>query len=140
MNPENATPIIIYENAGHAVEVRLDARHDTVWLTQAQMAALFDVKAQNITMSRSHAPAWECIRCSLMGRSRYLSSHSTRTASCYDADGIALDSRGLHVCDYAAANRTYAGSWMRTSHESRERNSHHYLRKCRSCRRGAAGC
>ena len=50
MNPENATPIIIYEDAGHAVEVRLDARHDTVWLTQAQMAALFDVKAQNITM------------------------------------------------------------------------------------------
>ena len=44
-----------------------------------------------------------------MGRSRYLSSHSTRTASCYDADGSALDSRGFHVCDYAAANRTYAG-------------------------------
>ena len=44
-----------------------------------------------------------------MGRSRYLSIHSTRTASCYDADGIALDSRGFHVCDYAAANRTYVG-------------------------------
>jgi len=44
-----------------------------------------------------------------MGRSRYLSIHSTRTASFYDADGIALDSRGFHVCDYAAANRTYAG-------------------------------
>ena len=44
MNPENATPIIIYEDAGHAVEVRLDARHDTVWLTQAQMAALFDLE------------------------------------------------------------------------------------------------
>ncbi len=37
MNPENATPIIIYENAGHAVEVRLDARHDTVWLRQEQV-------------------------------------------------------------------------------------------------------
>ncbi len=44
-----------------------------------------------------------------MGRSRYLSSYSTRTASCYDADGSALDCRGFHVCDYAAANRTYAG-------------------------------
>ena len=44
-----------------------------------------------------------------MGRSRYVSSHSTRTASFYDADGSALDSRGFHVCDYAAANRTYAG-------------------------------
>ena len=44
-----------------------------------------------------------------MGRSHYLSSHSTRAALFYDADGIALDSRGFHVCDYAAANRTYAG-------------------------------
>ena len=34
-------PIIIYEAAGQAVEVRLDAQHDTVWLTQAQMVMLF---------------------------------------------------------------------------------------------------
>jgi hypothetical protein len=30
--------------------VRLDADQETVWLTQAQMAELFDVKPQNITM------------------------------------------------------------------------------------------
>ncbi len=40
--------IIIYQEEGQAVEVRLQS--DTVWLTQAQMAGLFDVKPQNITM------------------------------------------------------------------------------------------
>jgi hypothetical protein len=40
---------------------------------------------------------------------RAVAFHSTRTASFYDADGIALDSREFHVCDYATANRTYAG-------------------------------
>lgn len=40
--PANTTaPIIIYEAAGQAVEVRLDAQLDTVWLTQAQMVTLF---------------------------------------------------------------------------------------------------
>jgi len=47
---ENESPIVIYENADKAVEVRLDADQETVWLTQAQMAELFDVKPQNITM------------------------------------------------------------------------------------------
>lgn len=50
MNDESQSPIIIYEDANHAVEVRLDANQQTVWLTQAQMAVLFDVKPQNITM------------------------------------------------------------------------------------------
>lgn len=50
MNDESRSPIIIYEDANHAVEVRLDANQQTVWLTQAQMAVLFDVKPQNITM------------------------------------------------------------------------------------------
>lgn len=30
--------------------MRLDTDRETVWLTQAQMAELFDVKPQNITM------------------------------------------------------------------------------------------
>jgi prophage maintenance system killer protein len=47
---ENENPIVIYEDADKAVEVRLDANQETVWLTQAQMAELFDVKPQNITM------------------------------------------------------------------------------------------
>ncbi|MEK8090836.1 RhuM family protein [Thermithiobacillus plumbiphilus] len=47
---ENDNPIVIYEDAGKAVEVRLDGNQETVWLTQAQMAELFDVKPQNVTI------------------------------------------------------------------------------------------
>ncbi len=43
------TPIIIYEAAGQAVEVRLDAQHDTVWLTQEQMCAVFGVQKAAIS-------------------------------------------------------------------------------------------
>ncbi|WP_292048172.1 RhuM family protein [Marinobacter sp.] len=50
MSEENSSPIVIYENADHAVEVRLDAGQGTLWLTQAQMGTLFCVKPQNITM------------------------------------------------------------------------------------------
>ena len=50
MTAETQAPIVIFEDAGKAVEVRLDTDLDTVWLTQAQMAELFDVKPQNITM------------------------------------------------------------------------------------------
>jgi len=50
MSTESQAPIVIYQGADQAVEVRLDAEHETVWLTQAQMAELFDVKPQNITM------------------------------------------------------------------------------------------
>lgn len=42
--------ILIYEDAEKAVDVRLDEGRETVWLTQRQMAELFDVKPQNITM------------------------------------------------------------------------------------------
>ncbi|WP_165856264.1 RhuM family protein [Marinobacter sp. JSM 1782161] len=50
MTENQNTPIVIYENADQAVEVRLDADQETLWLTQAQMGVLFDVKPQNITM------------------------------------------------------------------------------------------
>jgi prophage maintenance system killer protein len=46
----NNIPIVIYEDADQAVEVRLDTAEETIWLTQAQMADLFGVKPQNITM------------------------------------------------------------------------------------------
>lgn len=42
--------ILIYEDADKAVDVRLDEGRETVWLTQRQMAELFDVKPQNITI------------------------------------------------------------------------------------------
>ncbi len=50
--PKNNTPpspIIIYEAADQAVEVRLDAQHDTVWLTQEQMCAVFGVQKAAIS-------------------------------------------------------------------------------------------
>ncbi|WP_280542410.1 virulence protein RhuM/Fic/DOC family protein [Chromohalobacter sp. 11-W] len=42
--------ILIYEDADKAVDVCLDEGLETVWLTQRQMAELFDVKPQNITI------------------------------------------------------------------------------------------
>ncbi|MEX2476029.1 RhuM family protein [Marinobacter sp.] len=48
MSEENATPIIIYENADKTVEVRLDANNQTVWLSQRQMAEAFDTSTDNI--------------------------------------------------------------------------------------------
>lgn len=41
MTAESQTPIVIFEDADQAVEVRLDTARETVWLTQAQMATLF---------------------------------------------------------------------------------------------------
>jgi hypothetical protein len=35
------TSLVIFQEAGQPVEVRLDAAHDTVWLTQRQTADLF---------------------------------------------------------------------------------------------------
>ena len=42
--------LVIFQEAGQPVEVRLDARHDTVWLTQRQMGALFDTTPENVLM------------------------------------------------------------------------------------------
>ena len=44
MSEENSSPIVIYESADQAVEVRLDADQQTVWLTQDQMTSIFDVQ------------------------------------------------------------------------------------------------
>lgn len=41
MTEEKITPIVIYENADQAVEVRLDARQETVWLSLQQLADVF---------------------------------------------------------------------------------------------------
>lgn len=54
MSEQSDTPIVIYESADRAVEVRLDAGQETLWLTQAQMGTLFGVKPQNITMHLKH--------------------------------------------------------------------------------------
>lgn len=40
--------IIIYQEEGQAVEVRLDSSHETIWLSQGQMAELFDKDSDTI--------------------------------------------------------------------------------------------
>lgn len=50
MNQDNDNPVVIYEGDGEIVEVRLDAVQDTVWLTQRQIADVFDTSSNNIGM------------------------------------------------------------------------------------------
>ncbi len=42
--------LVIFQDAGQPVEVRLDAERDTVWLSQRQMADLFETSADNISL------------------------------------------------------------------------------------------
>lgn len=42
--------LVIFQDAGQAVEVRLDAPRDTVWLSQRQMADLFETSTDNISL------------------------------------------------------------------------------------------
>lgn len=42
--------IQIYQSQDGQISLQVSLDNETVWLTQAQMAELFDVKAQNITM------------------------------------------------------------------------------------------
>lgn len=48
---EQATSeLVIYQEAGQPVQVRLDKGRDTVWLTQRQMSAVFDITPENVLM------------------------------------------------------------------------------------------
>ena len=42
--------LVIYQQGDHPVEVRLDAERDTVWLSQGQMAEVFDTSTDNISL------------------------------------------------------------------------------------------
>jgi hypothetical protein len=42
--------LVIFQEADQPVEVRLDARRDTVWLSQRQMADLFETSADNVSL------------------------------------------------------------------------------------------
>ncbi|PRY73669.1 RhuM family protein [Halomonas ventosae] len=48
MSTESQTPIVIYQEADQAVEVRLDAERETVWLTQRQMGEVFSTTPENV--------------------------------------------------------------------------------------------
>lgn len=47
---DTSTSLIIYEQDDRQVEVRLDAQRDTVWLSQRQMADLFETSSDNISL------------------------------------------------------------------------------------------
>ena len=42
--------LVIFQEAGQPVQVRLDAGRDTVWLSQRQMGVLFDTTPENVLM------------------------------------------------------------------------------------------
>jgi len=42
---------LFFQDAGQPVEVRLDASHETVWLTQRQLADLFETSADNVSLN-----------------------------------------------------------------------------------------
>ncbi|CAH1905939.1 putative DNA-binding protein in cluster with Type I restriction-modification system [Candidatus Nitrotoga sp. HW29] len=44
------TMLMIFQEEGQSVEVRLDAQRDTVWLSQRQMADLFETSSDNISL------------------------------------------------------------------------------------------
>ena len=46
--------LVIFQEAGQPVEVRLDAGRETVWLTQRQMADLFETSTENVLMHLKH--------------------------------------------------------------------------------------
>ncbi|WP_404296374.1 RhuM family protein [Halomonas sp.] len=54
MSDNNQAPIVIYQEVGQAVEVRLDAQHDTVWLTQEQLTLVLDVQKAAISKHLSN--------------------------------------------------------------------------------------
>ena len=42
--------LMVYQTDSGALEVRFDGTHDTVWLSQAQMAELFESSTDNISL------------------------------------------------------------------------------------------
>ncbi len=46
----NKTLLVIFQEVGQPVEVRLDVQQDTVWLSQRQMAELFETTPENVLM------------------------------------------------------------------------------------------
>ena len=47
---DTQTHLVIFEEAGQPVEVRLDADRDTVWLSQRQMAEVFETSIDNVSL------------------------------------------------------------------------------------------
>ncbi|WP_104202616.1 RhuM family protein [Billgrantia saliphila] len=50
MNTHSPGLLVIYQDGNHSVEVKLDTERDTVWLSQRQMAEVFDTSTDNISL------------------------------------------------------------------------------------------
>ena len=52
MAEENKNQLIMYtaQNGETKIRVSIDPKHNTVWLTQAQMAELFETTKQNVSL------------------------------------------------------------------------------------------
>ncbi|MFD2190599.1 RhuM family protein [Pistricoccus aurantiacus] len=50
MSTDSQAPIVIYQDAGQTVEVRLDTERESVWLTQRQMGEVFATTPENVLM------------------------------------------------------------------------------------------
>jgi hypothetical protein len=51
LNSDDSTnPLVVFSDDQLSLEVRVSPKEDTVWLTQAQIAELFEKTPQNITM------------------------------------------------------------------------------------------
>jgi prophage maintenance system killer protein len=48
--PQNNKELVIYQSKSGAIEFRGDFKKETIWATQAQIAKMFDVTPQNITL------------------------------------------------------------------------------------------
>lgn len=47
---DSGTPFAIYQSDSGAIELSVDATQETIWATQKQIAKVFDVAPQNITL------------------------------------------------------------------------------------------
>ncbi len=50
MNPESQSEIILYQTEDNRTRIEVRLENDTVWLTQNQMAELFQTSIPNISM------------------------------------------------------------------------------------------
>src|SRR3989441_13310014 len=50
MNPEPRSEIILYQTEDHRTRIEVRLENETVWLTQAQMAELFQTTIPNVSM------------------------------------------------------------------------------------------
>ena len=66
-NPQDES-VVIYRSEDESVTLDVQLANETVWLTQKQMAWLFDKMPQNITIHIGNIYFYACAECTCMGR------------------------------------------------------------------------